>query len=135
MKKILVIEPRIFLSKVLRLYLQNQDFEVQNKEFYADGLEALSQFKPNAIILDVSPTYPESLEFCLKMKNLEQAPQIAFIIITAHPEYQLFSSQLGADLCLVNPMRLNKLAEKINELILERLWFPSIKPLEAQDLA
>ena len=63
MKKILVVDDDTILRKVLRNYLEQQGYQVQDAASGVEGLAAFERYSPDLIVSDVAMPEIDGFEF------------------------------------------------------------------------
>lgn len=82
MKKILIIEDDIFLNKVLRLKLVQENFEVIQVYDGQEGFKKIGETKPDLILLDLILPKVSGFEILEKIKHDPETKNIPVIILS-----------------------------------------------------
>lgn len=119
MKKILVVEDDLVISKALESRLKSEGFHVA---LAADGDSALKEVdkeKPNLIVLDLMLPKQDGYTVCNQLKRDKNYCKIPIIIVTARDEQidMELGNLVGADMYLTKPFDAQVLIAKINELL------------------
>jgi len=80
MEKILIIEDDLGISKSLKLYLENSDFEVKLHHTWEKAIDKIKEVNPNLIILDINLPYMDWMEICRLTREFSNIP---IIMLTA----------------------------------------------------
>ena len=104
-QKIFVIEDERDINELVRFNLQREGFNVSS---FFDGLKAIkamSDNRPDLIILDLMLPEVDGLELCQILKNDEKTKNIPIIMLTAKSEDSdvVVGLQLGADDYITKP--------------------------------
>ncbi|GIO16072.1 DNA-binding response regulator [Cohnella xylanilytica] len=112
MTKILVIEDDPILGEMLTLYLEEERFDVRRVETARDGFAALTEFKPDAIILDLMLPDADGSTLCASFRERTAVPIIVTSMKNAVTDrIQAISS--GADDYLTKPYSVQELKVRI----------------------
>lgn len=114
--KIMIVEDEQRMRQLLRIYMQNEGFEVIEA---ADGREALEIFQQqplDLVVLDVMLPYIDGWTVC---RQIRQRSQIPIIMLTARGEEndKLFGFDLGADDYVVKPFSPKELIARVKALL------------------
>jgi DNA-binding response OmpR family regulator len=121
-----MLKPRIIIvdddrdtRELLALALESENFEV---ECVANGLRLIASLqlrRPHAILLDVNMSWIDGFELCRAVKKNEQFRDIPVIFISGRgePEDKRRGQEAGAADYFVKPLDLNKLVQRIREVI------------------
>jgi two-component system, OmpR family, response regulator ResD len=116
-KKILIVDDEAKMRNLIRIYLQNAGYSVQEA---ADGLEALRAFEqsqPHVIVLDIMMPGMDGFETCAQIRD--KAPEIPILMLTARTSVEDRVSGLseGADDYLTKPFDGRELVARIQALV------------------
>ncbi|MCX7785798.1 MAG: response regulator [candidate division WOR-3 bacterium] len=122
MSKILVVEDDANLSKLIRIRLEENGFEVITAY---DGLEGISQVrkhKPDLIVLDLMLPKLDGYQVCTIIKNHEAFSKIPIVILTARSsiEAKEIALKTGAEAFIVKPFDGQKLVATIKNLLMPK---------------
>ena len=115
-KRILVIEDRESLQKVVKARLQDAGYQVAVASTGAEGLKAVSKFKPDLIVLDVMLPDANGFDLCKQIKEKKKPAKV--IIYTGKLEAvdMRRAKQAGADDFTVKTIDFKYLLESIAKL-------------------
>lgn len=116
MSKILVVDDDPHIRELVRVFLQNEGFDVHEA---ADGLEALAKLetvKVDMVILDVMMPNMDGWELC---RQLRASGDFPLLMITAKGEtsQKIKGFQLGTDDYLVKPFEPLELVARVKALL------------------
>ena len=117
--RIIIVDDDRDTRELLALALESENFEV---ECVANGLRLISSLqlrRPHAILLDVNMSWIDGFELCRAVKKNEQFRDIPVIFISGRgePEDKRRGQEAGAADYFVKPLELNKLVDRIREVI------------------
>lgn len=110
--RILIIEDDIDLSKIIRDFLSNDNYNVRQAYNGKDGLELAKSFMPDLIILDIMLPELDGIDVC---KNIRSTSNIPIIIISAKSsDYdKVLALGVGADDYLTKPFSQIELVARV----------------------
>lgn len=116
MSKVLVVDDDLNIVKLIKLYLEKEDYTVCTAH---DGEEALKVFKdenPDIIILDIMMPKLDGNSVCREIRKTSEVP---IIMLTAKGETfdKVLSLELGADDYLVKPFEPKELVARIKAIL------------------
>ena len=115
--KLLVIDDDANISDLLKIYFENEGYEVKTA---ADGIEGLNYFKlyePDLVLLDIMlPKNKDGWQVCREIREISSKP---IIMITAKGEVvdKILGLELGADDFVVKPFEMKELASRIKAVL------------------
>lgn len=114
--KVLVVDDDINIVKLIRLYLEKEDFAVCTAY---NGKEALKVFKeenPSIIILDIMMPEMDGKQVCREIRTTSDVP---IIMLTAKGETfdKVLGLELGADDYIVKPFEPKELIARIKAIL------------------
>ena len=114
---ILVIEDEVVLAKNVAIYLERHGFEVELAHSAEQGLAALAQAKPDAVVLDFNLPGLDGLAALAKIREADAA--IPVIMMTGHGSVEIAVDAMkqGAYDFLTKPVALSKL-----RMVIERAF-------------
>jgi DNA-binding NarL/FixJ family response regulator len=121
MKKILIVDDDNILRKVLRNYLEQQGYQVQDAFSGSEGLKAFELHSPDLIVSDVAMPEIDGFEFCRRLRSQPSGQLVPFIFLSARDDLEdkIQGHSMGADDYLTKPFEMKELLAKI-EALLER---------------
>lgn len=116
MAKVLVVDDDINIVKLIKLYLEKEDFDVCTAH---NGKEALDVFKrenPSIVILDIMMPEMDGNQVCREIRKSSEVP---IIMLTAKGETfdKVLSLELGADDYMVKPFETKELVARIKAIL------------------
>ena len=115
--KLLVIEDDANICDLLRIYFENEGYEVK---IAGDGIEGLSYFKmyePDLVLLDVMlPKNKDGLQVCREIREISSKP---IIMVTAKSEMidKVLGLELGADDYVTKPFEMKELSARVKAVL------------------
>jgi two-component system, OmpR family, phosphate regulon response regulator PhoB len=117
--RILVIEDEPALVEMLRYNLEKEGFDVATALDGEEGLAAVSEAKPDLILLDWMLPHMSGLEFCRQLRRGRETQTIPVIMLTARGEEndRVRALDVGADDYVTKPFSPNELSARIRALL------------------
>ena len=114
--KILVIDDDANICDLLRLYFENENYEVKTA---SDGVEGISYFKmyePDLVLLDIMLPKKDGWAVCREIREMSSKP---VIMITAKGEVfdKVLGLELGADDFVVKPFDMKDLSARVKAVL------------------
>ncbi len=118
-KKILIIDDEFPMRYLIEHQLKREGFAVTLAKDGQDGLTAVSQQKPDLIVLDVMMPDMDGFEVCQHIKTTPETSQIPVIFLTASEtkEYKTRAFAVGADDYLTKPFMAEELMAHITAVL------------------
>lgn len=112
-KKILVIDDDKNICEILKIYLQNENFEVYFAYDGSRGVNLAKECKPDLILLDIMLPIISGWEVC---KLLRQFIKVPIIMLTAMDtiENKIEGLNIGADDYVVKPFEPKEVIARVN---------------------
>ena len=118
-KRILLIDDEVDFVDVLRVRLENSNYEVIVAYDGEEGLEKAEREEPDLIILDIVLPKISGFDVCRKLKIDENLKNTPIIMLTA--KFQAndikFGVAMGADAYIAKPFEPQVLMGKMRELL------------------
>lgn len=116
-KKILIVDDEVHIVELVRVCLEDSDYEII--EAY-DGLEALNKAKsekPDLILLDIMLPKLDGYEVCKALKSAEETREIPVVMLTAKGQEvdKVKGFQSGADSYMTKPFSPLRLLTELEE--------------------
>ena len=116
MSKELVVDDDANIVKLIKLYLEKEDYAVVTA---SNGIEALDVFKrenPSIIVLDIMMPQLDGNGVCREIRKTSDVP---IIMLTAKGETfdKVLSLELGADVYIVKPFEPKELVARIKAIL------------------
>ena len=114
--KILVIDDDANISSLLKMYFENEGYDVK---LACDGVEGLSYFKmfePDLVLLDIMMPKKDGWQVCREIREISAKP---IIMITAKSEVfdKVLGLELGADDFVVKPFDMKELSARVKAVL------------------
>ena len=114
--KILVIEDDPSVSDLLKIYFENEGYDVK---VAADGMEGLSYFKlfsPDLVLLDIMLPKKDGWQVCREIREISSKP---IIMVTAKSDVfdKVLGLELGADDFVVKPFDIKELSARVKAVL------------------
>ena len=121
-KKILLVDDEIDFVEVLRVRLEDNNYEVLVAYDGEEGLERAERDGPDLIILDIMLPKISGFDVCLKLKINKNFKNIPIIMLSAkfQPNDIKFGVAMGADAYITKPFEPQVLIDKVHELLGEK---------------
>lgn len=116
MPTILIIEDEIELTRVLRSYLEQANFQVETATQGDSGLLLWSQKKPDLVILDLNLPGMDGLDIAREIRRKADTP---IIMVTARVEEtdRLIGLELGADDYITKPFSPREVVARVRAVL------------------
>ena len=114
--KILVIDDDANICEMLRLYFENEGYEVKSA---LDGVEGVNYFKtyePDLVLLDIMLPQKDGYQVCREIREISSKP---VIMVTAKGEVfdKVLGLELGADDFVVKPVDMKELSARMKAVL------------------
>jgi len=116
--KLLVIDDNENICDLLKIFFENEGYEVKTA---GDGIEGLSYFKmyePDLVLLDIMlPKNKDGWQVCREIREISSKP---IIMISAHKGEtvdKILGLELGADDFMTKPFDMKELASRIKAVL------------------
>ena len=114
--KILVVDDEASICDLLRVYFENEGYEVKTAN---DGVQAISFFKlyePDLVLLDIMLPKKDGWQVCREIREMSSKP---IIMITAKGDVfdKCLGLELGADDFVVKPFDMKELAARVKAVL------------------
>ncbi len=114
--KILVADDDNNICDLLKIYLENEGYEVVTA---SDGVKAISSFKiyePNIVLLDIMMPRKDGWQVCREIREISTKP---IIMITARGEVfdKVLGLELGADDFITKPFDTKEVAARVKAVL------------------
>ncbi|MDD6763267.1 MAG: response regulator transcription factor [Clostridiales bacterium] len=114
--KVLVTDDDLNIVKLIKLYLEKEDYDVLTANNGKEALEVFKNDKPDIIILDIMMPEMDGNEVCREIRKSSDVP---IIMLTAKGETfdKVLSLELGADDYLVKPFEMKELIARMKAIL------------------
>ncbi len=114
--KILVVDDDPNISELLKIYFENEGYDVKTA---SDGMEGLNYFKifePDLVLLDIMLPKKDGWQVCREIREMSAKP---VIMITAKGEVfdKVLGLELGADDFVVKPFDMKELSARVKAVL------------------
>src|SRR5438067_10170233 len=116
MKKILIIEEEATITQLIRLYLEQANFQVLTAGDGVAGLELHARERPDLVILDLMLPVMDGMEVCRRIRAWANTP---ILMLTARQgeEDRIAGLELGADDYLVKPFSPREVVSRVKAIL------------------
>lgn len=116
MQKILIVEDDKWISKSLKLYLENSWFEVFLHEEWLDALNKIEFIKPDLLILDINLPWKDGIEIAKQVRKIWNLP---IVMLTARSSEidRIIWLEIWADDYIAKPFSPRELLARINTIL------------------
>ena len=123
--KILVVDDDLNICDVLKLYLENEGYEVVLAN---DGVSAVATFKsyePDLVLLDIMLPKKDGWQVCREIREISNKP---IIMVTAKGEVfdKVLGLELGADDFIVKPFDMKEICARVKAVLRRSLAHDSV---------
>ena len=117
MSKILVADDSPDLLELFKLMFEASGYEVRTVLYRYSLMNALADFKPDIILLDVLLRANNGRDICKEIKSKSETKNLPVILMSACPEYLLNYKECNADEVLEKPFNITDVLKKINSVL------------------
>ena len=129
--KVLIVEDEKHLADGLRFNLEAEGYQALVAENGEKALEAISQDKFDAVVLDIMLPGIDGFDVARTMRDQEDFTPILMLTARGRPEDVLNGFEAGADDYLPKPFDLEIFLARLNGLLRRRGWFERQKQTQA----
>ena len=114
--KILVIDDDSNISDLLKIYFENEGYDVKTAEDGVEGLNYFKVFEPDLVLLDIMMPKKDGWQVCREILEISSKP---IIMITAKGEVfdKVLGLELGADDFVVKPFDMKELSARAKAVL------------------
>ena len=114
--KILIIEDEVKIARTVRLYLEQNGYQVSVVHDGALALSALRKERPDLVLLDLMLPHVDGWEICRQMRRESVVP---IIMLTARSEEsdKLIGLELGADDYITKPFSPREVVARVRAVL------------------
>lgn len=116
-KKVLIVDDDPDILEALKLTFEMDGYETHTITKGEETYEQVEQFKPDIIVLDVLLSGKDGRTICKNLKNDKNTSTTPIIMISAHPDADKSTKEVGADDFLAKPFDTHVLISKVAELL------------------
>ena len=114
--KILVIDDDTNICEMLRVYLENEGYEVKPANDGAEGVAYFKMYEPDLVLLDIMLPRKDGWQVCREIREVSNKP---IIMVTAKGEVfdKVLGFELGADDFMVKPLEMKELSVRVKAML------------------
>ena len=114
--KILVIDDDTNICEMLRVYLENEGYEVKTANDGAEGVAYFKMYEPDLVLLDIMLPKKDGWQVCREIREISSKP---IIMVTAKGEVfdKVLGLELGADDFVVKPFDMKELSARVKAVL------------------
>ena len=114
--KILVVDDDPNISELLKVYFENEGYDVKNASDGVEGLSFFKIFEPDLVLLDIMLPKKDGWQVCREIREMSSKP---VIMITAKGEVfdKVLGLELGADDFVVKPFDMKELSARVKAVL------------------
>ena len=114
--KLLIVDDDANICELLRLYLENEGYQVKTVCDGAEGIHAFKIYEPDLVLLDIMLPKKDGWQVCREIREMSSKP---VIMITAKGEVfdKVLGLELGADDFVVKPFDMKELSARIKAVL------------------
>ena len=114
--KILVVEDDAHICELLRVYLENEGYEVRIANDGIYGVNYFKMYDPDLVLLDIMLPRMNGWDVCKQIRHVSSTP---VIMITAKGEVfdKVLGLELGADDFMVKPLDMKELSARVKAVL------------------
>jgi len=126
--KILIVDDEIEICELLKLYLENANYDVKYCHNGEDALKLIEEYDPDLIILDVLLPDINGIDLCPNLRDITSAP-IIFLSCKKQEDDKISGLEAGGDDYISKPFSPRELVARIKA----NLRRESLSPFIIQD--
>ncbi len=113
---ILVIDDDINICEMLRVYFENEGYEIKTANDGAEGLNFFKIYEPDLVLLDIMLPKKDGWQVCREIREISSKP---VIMITAKGDVfdKVLGLELGADDFVVKPFDMKELSARVKAVL------------------
>ena len=114
--KILVVDDDPNISDLLKVYFENEGYDVKTASDGAEGISYFKIFEPDLVLLDIMLPKKDGWQVCREIREMSSKP---VIMITAKGEVfdKVLGLELGADDFVVKPFDMKELSARVKAVL------------------
>ncbi|WP_421119236.1 response regulator transcription factor [Aquihabitans daechungensis] len=116
-ERLLLVDDEDNLRSMLEAALRHSGFEVHPAANGRDALEAVSEVKPDLIVLDVMLPDLDGFDVCQRLRSTGDRTPVLFLTARDATEDKVRGLTMGGDDYLVKPFSLDELVARINAVL------------------
>lgn len=131
--KLLIIEDELSLLKSITDFFQHESFICETATNYEEGLEKISLYNYDCIILDIILPEGSGLKLLQNLRNQKKQDGVVIISAKNSIDDKITGLELGADDYLAKPFHLSELNARVKAII-RRKYSDGTNQIEYDDL-
>ena len=114
--KLLIVDDDPNICEMLRLYLENEGYQVKTANDGTDGVNYFKIYEPDLVLLDIMMPKKDGWQVCREIREISSKP---VIMITAKGDVfdKVLGLELGADDFIVKPFDMKELSARIKAVL------------------
>ncbi len=114
--KILVVDDDPNISELLKIYFENEGYEVKTVADGAEGISFFKMYEPDLVLLDIMLPKKDGWAVCREIREISSKP---IIMVTAKGEVfdKVLGLELGADDFVVKPFDMKELSARVKAVL------------------
>ena len=114
--KILVVDDDPNISDLLKMYFENEGYEVKTVTDGAEGINYFKMYEPDLVLLDIMLPKKDGWQVCREIREISSKP---IIMVTAKGEVfdKVLGLELGADDFVVKPFDMKELSARVKAVL------------------
>ena len=114
--EILLIDDDANICDLVKVYLENEGYEVKTASDGTEGLSYFKMYEPDLVLLDIMLPKKDGWQICREIREQSSKP---IIMITAKSEVfdKVLGLELGADDFIVKPFNVKELSARIKAVL------------------
>ncbi|MFL5319805.1 MAG: response regulator [Myxococcaceae bacterium] len=113
----LVVDDDPDILEALSEILESEGFAIRRARNGQEALERLAEATPNLILLDLMMPVMDGWEFSRRMKQLDPAPKVPIIVLSADRNVAAKAKDIGAVGHLAKPFELSDLLDMVRRAL------------------
>lgn len=117
MKKLLIVDDEAGIVEEIRDFFQEEGYKVETADTGKDGIDSLTRFKPDILLLDMKLPDMSGIQVLKTCKEI--SPKTKVIVNTGYVDQNIIdeAERLGRDVFLQKPFNLENLKVEIDRLL------------------
>ena len=114
--KLLVIDDDANICEMMRLYFENEGYQVRTAHDGVEGVIAFKNYEPDLVLLDIMMPKKDGWQVCREIREISGKP---VIMITAKGDVfdKVLGLELGADDFIVKPFDMKEISARIKAVL------------------
>ena len=116
--RLLIVDDEPEIGELLTYNFRKRGFEVRSAGNGFSGMEAVEQFNPDVVILDIMMPYVNGISMCQEIKSNPRYAHIRVLFLSATSNSDLIQQALdaGGDRFLSKPIHMNVLIDLVSNM-------------------